>query len=68
MTVKITAMNQKSKEVEYGDNMTVGDALKAADISVSKKDTILLNGKETKLAKRIEDGALLMVTPKIRQG
>ncbi len=66
--IKVTAMNQETKEVPFEDGMSVGDVLEAANINFSESDTVLLDGEKTDLAEELNDGALLVVTPKIKQG
>lgn len=66
--VKVTTQGEKTKEVDYKEGMSVGDALKAAGIKMSEKATISVNGKDADPETILKDGEHVVVTPKVSNG
>lgn len=68
--LKVTTMGGETLEVEYQQGMLVKDVLKSvkADEEATKKATISVNGEDADLETMVEDGSLVIVTPKVGNG
>lgn len=66
--IKVATQGGETKEIAYREGMKVGDALKAAGIELAKNATLSVNGKDAKPGNLMADSALVVVTPKIKNG
>ena len=66
--IKVTTQGAETKELPYQQGMNVGVALKAAGVEPSKKATITVNGKDAKLKTVLNEGDIVVITPKVGNG
>ncbi len=66
--IKVTTQGGETKSINYRDGMKVGDALKEAGIETTKKATITIDGKDANPKTPVNDGSLIVITPKISNG
>jgi len=69
MPVKLRVLGvQKKEDIAHRKDMTIANVLDAAKVEHPKDATITVNGKAATLDTKVDDNALIVVTPNIRNG
>lgn len=69
MPVKLRVLGvQKKDDIDYKKGMKVADVLDAAKVAHPEDATITVDAKVATLETKVDDNALIVVTPNIRNG